>query len=155
MVFREPAAENRRLPYLNLPTSSYGKIVMKKYVEPRPQLTPAGKIMEANAISIPVSLAGGKFKNRYFSRGFYSFPQVPSADAPTKATLKRRGGGMGEIVAFAHPEFEGHQVISDSRSDAKLWLTEYYDAKKNDVQKENKEEEEEADSSKQSPPTGK
>ena len=72
---------------------------------------------------------------------------------PTTATLKRRGGGMGEIVAFAHPEFEGHQVISDSRSDAKLWLTEYYDAKKNeDMQKAKKEEE--GDSSKQSPPTG-
>ena len=54
---------------------------------------------------------------------------------PTPATLKQFSGGVGgrEIVSFAHPEFEGHQVISESRDDAGKWLEEYYDSKRSDM----------------------
>lgn len=57
-----------------------------------------------------------------------SVPQVPSADEPTPATLKQFSGGQREIVSFAHPEFEGHQVISENQGDARKWIEEYYDS---------------------------
>ena len=59
---------------------------------------------------------------------------------PTPATLKQFSGGGSEreMVSFAHPEFEGHQVISESRGDAKKWLEEYYDSKRNDMKNNRK-----------------
>ena len=49
---REGMAERRRVPYINLPTSSYGKIVMKKYVELQES---AGPVVNCQPIKIPVS----------------------------------------------------------------------------------------------------
>ena len=50
-AFRESAG-SRRVPYINLPTSSYGKIVMKKYVELQES---AGPVVNCQPIKIPVS----------------------------------------------------------------------------------------------------
>ena len=51
-AFREGMAESRRVPYINLPTSSYGKIVMKKYVELQESASP---VVNCQPIKIPVS----------------------------------------------------------------------------------------------------
>jgi hypothetical protein len=98
-IFRQ-VADSPRVPYLNLPTSKYGKTVMKKYVGASPD--------DDSCRLIQIAL-----------------PETAS-EKSLPATVRQRAGG---IVVFPHPQLSGHQIVCNALDDAKKWLDEFYAAK--------------------------